>query len=453
MEDGNACLSLRQISTLNAKDRLRFVRNLKAKDKPDGFVTPSMVVRWPGASEVQVSRELLTKVCACGAHFDVEKAKAHKYDVCPQCRYITRECVHCGSLFVIQMRVLRAEKAVLCPVCGGENEGIQRKDITGFSPKSRLALMRQMNMLRKDVLNVNFVTLTFDDGFLIRDEGIPDAKAYLKAFELRFRRRFPGASYAWKMEVIDRKSGLYPGRLCPHFHLLSFNVPTGVLRAFVRDNWPEIIGGTPESLKVNAHEKVVTPCVNRKHILGYAAKGIGAVVSAELAKDIQTSSGLGAPGRWWGITNRDAFKELQADEDPEELNDNDCIHLFRFFRSFTRGARVHKYLRACEKAEKAKRAQPKPPGARKTYQVRSACCFIDSDEFWRVLPKILGSTGPWYFVSSGRDYNKAFWLEKGHPGARIDFQECARQAESTRAKSLTRQARGMLKKTGRLVPA
>jgi hypothetical protein len=72
-----------------------------------------------------------------------------------------------------------------------------------------------------------FLTATLPDDVFCDDvaEFARRAKHWLDTFTKRLARVCPTASAFWRIEWQSRKSGLYEGKLVPHFHLLVWGLP------------------------------------------------------------------------------------------------------------------------------------------------------------------------------------------------------------------------------------
>ena len=236
---------------------------------------------------------------------------------------VEKPCSECGEPF--RVAKWKAAFSHLCTVCRGAVSGGRRGTVVEFSLNSRRRLMRLLATLQKDVRPV-FVTLTFSDAYQHQHEG-EDWKRCLRAFEHRFRRAFPGGSFVWRLEVVDRKSGEHVGEPFPHFHLLVFGVPYGQLRAFVPGAWFEVVGtGDEKHLKAGTQ---VSRIHSRKGIMRYASKTL-ANLPGELGKDVQTQAQN--VGRWWGVVVRDNFQRFVAELKELVLSDVESVRLLRAFR-------------------------------------------------------------------------------------------------------------------------
>lgn len=295
-------------------------------------IDPAKVEISTDATFSKVAREKIQKVCeACGELFWIETFRAARTPRCFGCRLVKRICVHCQVEFDVVNSVLRSSDEVPCPSCGGMNPGLKRGEITRFSQGSRMRLMQLLNKVQRDVSKVMFVTLTYPDEYYGSHDKPDHWKADLRAFEHRFRRKYPEASFVWRLEVKERLSGDHIGISFPHFHLLVFNVSLVELRPWVAENWNQIAGcGSAEHLAVHEHEKTVTAVLSRRGVMSYASKAIGEVMSSELSKDLQ-AKGVNV-GRWWGVAVRGVFEQFLSIVETFRLTDRQAINLIRLFR-------------------------------------------------------------------------------------------------------------------------
>lgn len=148
--------------------------------------------------------------------------------------------------------------------------------------------METIHRVRRDAPLPHFVTLTFPDFFPSQDQ----AKRKLDTWFKRLKRKWPQTAAVWRMEVIDRKSGVNAGQVAPHFHLLVWG-------HFERDAaaqmWSEVCGeeGNYAHLK---HGTDAEPIRSWNGAVNYCAKYMSKAGSAyEIA------------GRVWGIHNRAAM--------------------------------------------------------------------------------------------------------------------------------------------------
>jgi len=157
-----------------------------------------------------------------------------------------------------------------------------------------------------------FMTLTF--------HGKPDAieaKRALKAFLMRVRRKFPGASGIWRLEPQERGSW--------HFHLLFFNLPYWHQRQ-IQYAW-ECCTREDQSI---VHVKLLRG--GKRQAMFYVAKYLAKSTCTtsldnavyqhgELSDNNSLESGtLDDPGRFWGYINKKdlpyaALRRIGFDDD------------------------------------------------------------------------------------------------------------------------------------------
>jgi len=109
----------------------------------------------------------------------------------------------------------------------GPREGKKRRCCRGFSWASRRRMLERVNEVSCGASLPDFVTMTFpDDCFDDRvDVFAKEAKAKLDVWLKRLARVCPEAAGFWRIEWKARLSGLYVGKLFPHFHLLVWGLP------------------------------------------------------------------------------------------------------------------------------------------------------------------------------------------------------------------------------------
>lgn len=107
----------------------------------------------------------------------------------------------------------------------------RRKECRGFSASARRRMMDRLNQVSTAAALPYFVTLTLPDDVFTGNptEFAESAKVYLANIQKRTGRICPGASAFWRIEWQPRKSGVYQGKLVPHFHLMVFGLPERTL--------------------------------------------------------------------------------------------------------------------------------------------------------------------------------------------------------------------------------
>lgn len=108
----------------------------------------------------------------------------------------------------------------------GVRGGVRSK-CKGFSAGSRRRMLDRLNQVSVGATLPQFLTMTLPDDVFCDDVGefAKRAKGWLDSFEKRLLRVCPGACGFWRIEWKARKSGLYEGKLFPHFHLLVWGLP------------------------------------------------------------------------------------------------------------------------------------------------------------------------------------------------------------------------------------
>lgn len=177
--------------------------------------------------------------------------------------------------------------------------GGKRGKVVGFSAGSRVRLMKLLARLAPVTGQCLFLTLTYGAWF-------PDcnrARRDRATWEKRLKRRYPGASCVWRLELQRRGA--------PHFHLLIFGVPF-IPVGWVRRTWGQVIGyDGPKKLQVRL-ERIHS----WRGLMSYCSKYIAKVQTgyemAELGGSpealLDYSTYLTALfGRVWGVCDREAL--------------------------------------------------------------------------------------------------------------------------------------------------
>lgn len=241
---------------------------------------------------------------------------------------VEKYCGLCGAAFVAP--AWKAERLPLCGSCRQQAKST-RGSIETFSRRSRRRLMFLANTVRGDVKPL-FATATFADSFP-HFEDPKQWKEALRVFAARFTRRFNNGSFIWRLEIVDRKSGLYTGKPLPHFHFIVFGVSILEFRAFFVKAWHEIAGyQDPKHLAVTAHWKSVTVMESKRRLVGYVSKAVGRVMAPEVSKDIQ-AKGFNV-GRWWGVVARGLFSFFQSVKTVMKITERQAVELIRCFRKY-----------------------------------------------------------------------------------------------------------------------
>jgi hypothetical protein len=104
---------------------------------------------------------------------------------------------------------------------------VRRGMCKGFSFASRRRMLDHLNTVSCAAEHPDFVTLTLPDDCFQDDVSAfaKTAKLHLMVLRKRLSRACPSACGFWRIEWKSRKSGLYEGKLFPHFHLLLWGFP------------------------------------------------------------------------------------------------------------------------------------------------------------------------------------------------------------------------------------
>jgi hypothetical protein len=116
-----------------------------------------------------------------------------------------------------------------------------RGAIRAFSNKSRNRMLDTLAFI-SDKRKCFFLTLTYSDNAYTNKPEV--FKNHVAIFRKRLFRRFPKSGMLWKLEIKRRKSGLYQGRLAPHYHMLIYGPDCSLpsFQRWCRTVWQEIIG-------------------------------------------------------------------------------------------------------------------------------------------------------------------------------------------------------------------
>jgi hypothetical protein len=106
-------------------------------------------------------------------------------------------------------------------------------------------MLNRLNQVSVSASLPQFVTMTLPDESFCDSvvEFSSRAKEFLTTFQKRLIRRCPSACGFWRIEWKARLSGLYEGKLFPHFHLLVWGLPERSL--------------SPEGVYQNKHGEMV----------------------------------------------------------------------------------------------------------------------------------------------------------------------------------------------------
>lgn len=210
------------------------------------------------------------------------------------------------------VRVQRPPKNELLRVQGFQGGG-GRSYVSGFSPASRLRLMRLAATLRRDCVPI-FITLTYPG---VYPETPKQWKRHLDTLVKRLRRRFEDCSAIWKLEPQRRGA--------PHFHLLLYGVyqVPDDFRSWLSEAWYKVVGsGDERHLKAGTRVEYLR---SYRGAVSYAAKYMDKTVD-------DLPEAWGKPGRFWGVVGRDNLPVGEVIETPVTWSEA-CI-LQRWLRKY-----------------------------------------------------------------------------------------------------------------------
>ena len=103
----------------------------------------------------------------------------------------------------------------------------KRGNCRGFSFGSRRRMLDKLNQVSVGAVHPDFLTMTLPDDVFVQEMARfgKEAKSWMRVFLKRLDRACPSACGFWRIEWVTRKSGLYEGKLFPHFHLLVWGLP------------------------------------------------------------------------------------------------------------------------------------------------------------------------------------------------------------------------------------
>lgn len=190
-----------------------------------------------------------------------------------------------------------------------ENESFKRGEITGFSRKSRMRLLKKMSTLQKTDRPL-FITLTYPSEFP-NDKEI--YKADLAKFLKRLVYRFPATCGVWRLEFQNRGA--------PHYHLLVWGLPYHHRILFwISKIWYEVVGsGDKKHLDAGTQVQKIR---SWRGVMSYASK--------YMAKTGDYGQNI---GRVWGLFNR---ARLPVSEYIEvQVSQKTVVKIMRLMRKYS----------------------------------------------------------------------------------------------------------------------
>lgn len=173
--------------------------------------------------------------------------------------------------------------------------------ITGFSRDARFRMLSAFNRLDFDnIPKALFLTLTYPDQVIVKskDQFNQNLSTFWRRLETYLGRH---QAAFWRLEHIDRKTGLYVGQMWPHIHLLIPGL-NWLKKATIREMWGKSIG----------YKKVIVwpvACTGQKGAAWYIAKYCGKPPDCSLV--ISLNLNKCSTGKQWGILRRKLLPNAQ----------------------------------------------------------------------------------------------------------------------------------------------
>jgi len=189
----------------------------------------------------------------------------------------------------------------------------RRGRVSGFTVASRQRMMESVSELAQKALPL-FAHLTYPAWW----PGDWQAwKKHLDTFAKRLFRKWPGASFLWKLEPQERGA--------PHFHLLIWGV-SFIEKEWLARVWFEVVGSNDEKhLHAGTRIEAAESCDG---VLAYCSKQY-------MGKGLCLPDGWEHVGRFWGICGRKNLPRARKVE--VRILKNQAV---RFRRLLRRGLRV-----------------------------------------------------------------------------------------------------------------
>lgn len=197
--------------------------------------------------------------------------------------------------------------------------GGKKQEITGFTAKSRLNLMKYLATVNWNAIQTSlFVTLTYPDEKAFQDQEKRNTQRYLfhRNIENHLDHNVP---VLWRIEWELRKRGRYLGQPIPHWHMLVFG-EHWIDHKYVNETWAKTIGHTGY--------------VRTETVKAYKEDAVGMYIGKYLAKSRINSSLVYATyhncsGRHWGILRKDEIP-LHIPKISQEMDPLQEKHYFEF---------------------------------------------------------------------------------------------------------------------------
>lgn len=180
-----------------------------------------------------------------------------------------------------------------------------RGQVKGFTAAARRRLLRFMATLRQDVKPV-FVTLTYP---LEYPSSFEVWKNDLDKFARRFRTKYSGGTFIWRLEPQKRGA--------PHYHLLVYGVIMDEdFVGWVHNAWYECVkSGDLKHLVYGVKAELLRSVRGvRSYVSKYIAKkqSLPSYVDEGLSADGGTVVDWSTVGRWWGVRYSDNLPKSEC---------------------------------------------------------------------------------------------------------------------------------------------
>lgn len=213
--------------------------------------------------------------------------------------------------------------------------GGQRGAVTLFSRQSRKRLLDTLAEIDKTEKPL-FLTLTYPSKFAA------DARVWkndLEKFYKRMKRKFPAASFIWKLEPQKRGA--------PHFHLFVWGMSYDALFIWARRAWFETVGsGDEKHLMAGTRVEKVR---SWRGVRSYASKYMGKIFDMPMMQDL----GWNQPGRFWGVKGRQNLPRVMVTV-LEIMSEKQVFDMLRYLRRYSgiKGRKYRSLSIICENPER-----------------------------------------------------------------------------------------------------
>lgn len=189
-----------------------------------------------------------------------------------------------------------------------EEKSGKREKISEFTERSRRNLRKLVHSMERHT-HALFMGLTWHEYM----PSPAEAKAALNLFSVKFRKRFPGAAYIWKLEPQDRGY--------PHFHLFVYGVKW-VDPQKISELWHECTNEVSDQHRKSGVD--VEWVQEDGKVQAYLAKYFSKTEEKELGNEDEPWDW---PRRFWGKCNAHNLPYAEWGDKPKYLADYQAIAL------------------------------------------------------------------------------------------------------------------------------